>query len=96
MRRTAIEVDALPSQSVEGAVVRLGVDSPEAAAADVGQARAEAIAEQPEQAEHNVAIRAGVGHDPRGLQLGLLLQHNGQQHQAVAQRSAPVAWRSGS
>jgi hypothetical protein len=70
---------------IEQAVVSLRVDPPEARAADIGQARAEAIAEQAEQAEHHVAVGAGVGHDLRWLKVGLLFKHHGQQDQAVAQ-----------
>jgi hypothetical protein len=54
---------------------------------NVGQARAEAIAEQPEQAEHHVAVGTGIGHDLRRLEVRLLFEHYGQQDQAVAQRA---------
>jgi hypothetical protein len=37
--------------------------------------------------ENRIRIGAGVGHDLDRLQLGFLLQHDGEQHQAVAQRA---------
>ena len=73
--------------NVELAVVGPWVDAPEARAADVGEARAESIAEESEQAEHDIAIGAGVGHDLHGLKFGLLFEHHGEQNQAVAQRA---------
>ena len=85
MRCDAIEVDALPGQRIEITVVGVRIDAPKAAAADVGQAGTEAIAQQSEQPENDIAVGAGVGHDLGGLQLGLLLQHDRQQDQAVAQ-----------
>jgi len=48
MRGDPIELDALPRQAVEGAVIGLGVDAPEAGTADVGEPRTEAVAEQAE------------------------------------------------
>ena len=72
---------------VELAVVGLWVDAPEARTADVGNARAESIAEESEQAEHDIGIRAGVGHDLHGLKFRLLFEHYGEQDQAVAQRA---------
>ena len=79
------DVDALGGQLVQGAVVGLAVHAPEPGAADVGQTRAELVAEQVEDAEDRVGVGAGVGHDLGRLQLGLLLQHHGEQGQAVAQ-----------
>ena len=72
-------------QLVEGAVIGLAVHAPEPRAADVGQARAELVAEEMEDAEDRVGVGAGVGHDLGRLQLGLLLQHDREQGQAVAQ-----------
>ena len=34
--------------------------------------------EESEQAEHDIAIRAGVGHDLHGLKFGLLFEHHGE------------------
>ncbi|CCF70621.1 hypothetical protein XAPC_4358 [Xanthomonas citri pv. punicae str. LMG 859] len=87
MRRDAVEVHTLPGERVELAIVSVGIDTPEACAADIGQARAEAVVGEPEQAKHQIAVRTGVGHDLCRLQLGLLLQHDSQQDQAVAQRA---------
>ena len=72
---------------IELAVVGPRIDAPEARAANVGQARREAVAEVSEQPEHYFAIRTGVGHDPRGLQFGLLFEHHGEQDEAIAQRA---------
>ena len=71
---------ALARDLVQLAVVRIRVDAPEARAADVGNAWAEPVAEQAEQAEHDVGVGTSVGHDLGRLQLGLLFQHNRQQH----------------
>ena len=77
----------MPRQPVEGAVVGLRVHAPEARAADVGEPRAELVTEQMEYPEDRVRVGPGVGHDLRRLQLGLLLQHDREQGQAVAQRA---------
>ena len=78
---------ALLRDGVELAIIGLGVDAPEACSTDVRQARAEAVAQQAEQPEDDVAVCARIGHDLRRLQLGLLLEHDRQQNQAVAQRA---------
>ena len=49
--------------------------------------RAELEAEQVKDAEHDVGVGAGVGHDFGRLQLGLLLEDDGEQDQAIAQRA---------
>ncbi len=56
--------------------MRPRVEAPEAGVGQVGQARAEAIAEQAEQAEDHVAVGGGIGHDLVGLERrrGLLEQ----------------------
>ena len=76
MRRDAIKIDALPCQCVELAVVGLWIDTPEARTADVREAWTEALAQQPEQPEHDIAVSSGIGHYVCGMQLGLLLQHD--------------------
>ncbi len=71
-----VELDRLASKSVELAVIRFWARAPEPGTANIGQARAEVIAEQAEQPEHNIAVGTGIGHDLCWLQFGLLFQHN--------------------
>lgn len=70
---------------IELPVIRLTIDAPEAGTANISQSRTEAIAQQPKEAEHHIAVGAGIGHDVRRLQFGLLLQSDSQQPQTVAQ-----------
>ena len=63
---------------IELPVIRLAVDAPEAGAANIGQSRTEAIAQQTKEAEHHIAVGAGISHDVRRLQFGLLLQNDSQ------------------
>src|ERR1019366_7642852 len=58
-----IRVDAMPADAIEAAVVGRLIDSPVPGAANVGYPWAEAIAQQPEQAEYDVGVSAGIGHD---------------------------------
>ena len=88
MRCDFFQAKVVRRNGVEQAVVSLRVDSPEARAADIGQSRAEAIAEQAEQAEYHVAVGAGVGHDLRRPKIRLLFEHHGQHYlQSVIMRS---------
>jgi hypothetical protein len=84
MQCDAIQLEPVLGNNIELLVVGPRIDAPEARAADVGQAGTEAIAEVSEQAEHDIAIRTGVGHNPCGLQFGLLFEHHGEQDQTVA------------
>ena len=52
-------VDRSARDRVERSVVGLPVDAPELGAADVGEARAELVAQEPEQAEDRVGIGGG-------------------------------------
>src|SRR5712671_1916354 len=70
----ALQFESVLGNDIQFAVVGPRIDAPEARAADVGQAGREAIAEVSEQAEHDIAIRAGIGHYPCGLQFGLLFE----------------------
>ena len=72
---------------VERAVIGFWIDPPEPGAADIGDARAELVARQPENAEDHVGISARVGHDFGRLKLGFLFEHDAQQHETVAQRA---------
>ena len=83
--RISGEIDGAFAEAVERAVIGFPVDPPEPGVAEVGQAWAELVAKQPEQAEHRVGIGGGVGHEFDRLQLGLLFEEKGEQHQAVAQ-----------
>ncbi len=53
----------MAGQAVELAVVGGAGDPPEAGGAEVGQARTELVAQQPEQPEDLVAVAGGVGHE---------------------------------
>src|SRR3954452_21115730 len=77
----------MPRQTIERAVVRLAVHAPEPRPADVGEPRAELEAQQPEEAEDYVGIGPRIGHDLDRCQRGLLLQDEGQEGEAVAQRA---------
>jgi hypothetical protein len=70
---------------VERAIIGFRIDPPEPGTADVGDARAELVAEQPKNAEDHVCICAGIGHDFSRLKHCLLFEHNAQQHEAIAQ-----------
>ncbi len=83
----ALRPDAVGGQVVEPAVVGVTIDAPEARATDVADARAELVAQQPEQAEDHVSIGAGVGHDLARVQRGLLIEQDAEQHKRVAQRA---------
>jgi hypothetical protein len=71
---------------VEWAIIGFRIDPPEPATADVGNARAELVAEQPKNAEDHVGVCAGIGHDFGRLKLCLLFEHDAQQHEAIAQK----------
>ena len=83
--RISAQIDGAFADAVERAVVGFPVDPPQPGVAEVGQARAELVAEQPEQAKHRIGVRGGVGHEFDRLQFGLLFEEKGEQHQAVAQ-----------
>ena len=85
MRHDALQAKRVLRDGVELAIIGLGLDAPEAAAADVCQAGAEAVAQQAEQPEDDVTVGTRIGHDLRRLQFGLLFEHDRQQHQAVAE-----------
>ena len=70
-------------EGIEGTVVARRIDPPEPGTTDIGDPRAELVAEQPEDAEDHVGVGAGVGHDLGRFKLGFLFQHAAQQHQAV-------------
>lgn len=75
------------SDRVEWAIVGVRVDPPRTGDGGGGQTRSELAAQQAEQAKHDVAVGACIGHDLRWLQVGLLFEHDGQQDQALAQRT---------
>ena len=87
MRHDALQAKPVLRDGVELAIIGLGLDAPEAAAADVCQAGAEAVAQQAEQPEDDVTVGTRIGHDLRRLQFGLLFKHDRQQRQAVAERT---------
>lgn len=58
-------VNAVAGEPVEGPVVGVAVDAPEALVGQRGGARAELVAQQPEQAEDLVGVGGLVGNDRR-------------------------------
>src|SRR4051812_23255651 len=80
-----LDIDAMAREAVEYAVVGGSVDAPEAGVADIGKPWAELVAQEPKQSEHRVCISCGVGHDFGGIEVGLLLEQQSQDEQAVAQ-----------
>ena len=81
------EIDRAFAKAVERAIIGLPVDPPQPGVTQIGQPRAELVAQQPEQAEHRIGIRGGVGHEFHRLQFGFLFKKKGEQHQAVTQCS---------
>ena len=71
----------------ERPVVGLRVHPPEPGLAEVGQPGAELVAQQPEQAEDQVAVAGRVAHDLVRAQAGLLLQQAFEDEQRVAERA---------
>lgn len=57
------DVDALGGQGIQGAIVRLAAHAPEARAADVGQPRAELVAQEVENPEDRIGVGTGIRHD---------------------------------
>jgi len=71
--------------SVQRAVVGVGVGAPEPGVAEVGQAGAELVAEQAEQAENLVGVAGVVGHQLGRSQAGVLLEQPFEDVEAVAE-----------
>src|SRR3954452_7712026 len=80
-------VDPVGRQLVEQAVICLRVDAPEPRAAHVGDPGRELVAEEMENAEDRVGVAGRVRHDLGGLEFCFLLEDNGEQVEAVAQRA---------
>ena len=70
---------------VKFAVICLLIDTPETGTAHIGETRTEAVAQQTEQSEDDIAVGTGVGHDLGRLRSGLLFEHDRQKNQTVAQ-----------
>lgn len=87
VRNNPVQIDPVAGGVVEHSIIGCGIHAPKAGAADVRQTRTEPVTQKPEQSEHHIRICSGVGHNPRGLEFRLLLQHGGQQDQTVTQSS---------
>ncbi len=74
------EIDDAFAEFVERTVIGFAIDPPQLDVAEVGQARAELITEQPEDAEYRIGVRSGIGHEFGRLQLGFLFEEKCQQH----------------
>ncbi len=68
----SLRLDAMGREVVEPAVVGGSVDPPEAGAAKIADARAELVAQEPEQAEHAVGVGSRIRHNLAGVERGLL------------------------
>jgi len=69
----------MPSDGVEQAILGCGVHPPIASAAHIGDARTEAIAQEPEEAKDHIRIGTRVSHNLVGSKFGGLFQDEGQQ-----------------
>ena len=85
--RDQFGVDAVPRQAVHRPVIGGVVDAPEPGLADVGEPGAELVAQEPEQAENDVAGPRRIGHDFQGAQARLLFQQTFQDEQRIAERT---------
>ena len=65
------QIDFVSGHVVKFAVIGMRVDAPQAGAADVGQPRAKAISREAKQAEDDIAVSAGIGHDLGWLKICL-------------------------
>jgi hypothetical protein len=57
-----------PRNAIQDAIVCPTIDAPALRFPDVGQARAELIAEEPKQAQDHITDPSGIGHDRHGPQ----------------------------
>lgn len=80
-----VGVDAVAGDPVQRAVVGVGVGAPEPGVTEVGQAGAELVAEQAEQAEDLVGVAGVVAHQLGWSQAGVLLEQPFEDVEAVAQ-----------
>lgn len=69
----------MPSDGVEEAIIGRGVHPPVACAANIGDARTEAIAQEPEETKDHIGLGARVSHNLVGSKFGGLFQDEGQQ-----------------
>lgn len=65
-RFNALQAELIGRDVIEQALIGPGIDPPKMCSADIGQTWTEPISQQPEQAEHRVAVRTGMGADNRG------------------------------
>jgi len=82
-----VGVDAVAGDPVQRAVVGVGFGAPEAGVTEVGEAGAELVAEEAEQAENLVGVAGVVGHQLGRPQAGVLLEQPLEDVQRVAQRA---------
>lgn len=80
-------VDPIRGEVIQHAIIGLAIDTPEPRAANVGDARRELEPEQVKNAEDRVGVAGCVGHDLAWPQFGFLVEHDGKQIEAVAQRA---------
>jgi hypothetical protein len=79
-----IRVDAMPADAIQEAVVSRLIDSPVPGAANIGNPWTEPIAQEPKQAEHDIGVSTGIGHDLSGSELCLLFENYCKQEQTVS------------
>ena len=74
LRAISCGVHAGPRDAIQDPIVGPRIEAPELRLADVGQARAELIAEQPKQAKDHITDPGGIGHDFHRPQTRLVFQ----------------------
>jgi hypothetical protein len=74
MAHDQLGTHSVPRQPILRAIVGGRIEPPEPRLPEVGQAGAELVAQQPEQAEDHVAVTGRVAHHLPGIEAGLVIQ----------------------
>ena len=74
-----LAVDAVSGQAIQYAIVGASIQAPQPGVAQLGQAGAKAIPEEPKRAKHLVGVRPTVGDDFDGWRPGPLFEQTRQQ-----------------
>lgn len=86
-RSDGLRLHLMARDLVQRSVVGFRVEALESRPPDIRKARTELVAEEPEQAEDDVARAGGVRHDLGGPEAGLLLKEAVEDENRIAQRS---------
>src|SRR5450631_1143042 len=90
-----MDVDPLAGQAVERPVIGLRGHPPRAGFAEVGQPGAELVAQQPEQAEDQVAVPGCSTHFPPSARLAQTVANTLQYHELAASQARSFEGRGG-